>query len=327
MQRTRPAFTLVELLVVIAIIGVLVALLLPAVQAAREAARRTSCASNLTQLILAVHNYEMAHAVYPAGTIDATGPIVNVPNPPPASYHHAWTVQILPYIEERGTWQAIDKTVGVYHPRNAAAAGSMPRFLACPSSWVGRNANVSGYAGCHHHIEKPIDAQDTGAFILNAFLRYDDFADGTAHTIFLGEKLADAWDQHWLSGTRATLRNTGTPINAFTYNNGLPKPGDPAQAGAYPPGLFDDPALDALMPESDEPDEAAAPAEAPAALAAPAAAAPGTPLYVGGFGSSHPNGAQFALGDGSVRYLNQNMAANVYQQYGHRSDGQIPPRD
>src|ERR1044071_4219572 len=73
----KSAFTLVELLVVIAIIGVLVALLLPGVQAAREAARRSMCCGHLNQLILAVHNYEMAHGCYPPGTLDATGPISN----------------------------------------------------------------------------------------------------------------------------------------------------------------------------------------------------------------------------------------------------------
>jgi len=78
-SRRTNGFTLVELLVVIAIIGILVALLLPAVQAAREAARRSQCQNHLSQLILAVHNYEMAHQVFPPGTINPTGPIVNVP--------------------------------------------------------------------------------------------------------------------------------------------------------------------------------------------------------------------------------------------------------
>ena len=86
------AFTLVELLVVIAIIGVLVALLLPAVQAAREAARRAACGNHLSQLIIAVHNYEMAHGHYPAGTIDAAGPVANTP----AGYHHNWIAGLLP---------------------------------------------------------------------------------------------------------------------------------------------------------------------------------------------------------------------------------------
>src|SRR5438105_3514069 len=129
-RRFAGGFTLVELLVVIAIIGVLVALLLPAVQAAREAARRTSCANNLTQLGIAIQNYEMAHGVYPPGTIDAAGPIMNVST----GYHHNWIVQMLPYIEEQNAYNLLDKKLSIYHPANAAVAANMPRLLNCPSS-------------------------------------------------------------------------------------------------------------------------------------------------------------------------------------------------
>ena len=105
MNRPR-AFTLVELLVVIAIIGVLVALLLPAVQAAREAARRAQCANNLVQLILATHNFEMAHGHYPTGTREKVGPIVNLPQ----GYHHNWLTEILPYIEQSNLQTSLDLT-------------------------------------------------------------------------------------------------------------------------------------------------------------------------------------------------------------------------
>ena len=73
----RKAFTLVELLVVIAIIGVLVALMLPAIQAAREAARRSSCMNKLAQIALALQNYESAHLSFPTGVDNPTGPILN----------------------------------------------------------------------------------------------------------------------------------------------------------------------------------------------------------------------------------------------------------
>src|SRR5262245_26743889 len=232
-RRFANGFTLVELLVVIAIIGVLVALLLPAVQAAREAARRSSCSNNLVQISIAVHNYEMAHGVYPPGTIDATGPIVNAPS----GYHHNWIVQILPYIEEQNAYNSLDKKLSVYHAKNKPVADAMPRWLTCPSNGAAFRINVSSYAGSHHDQEKSIDVKDHGAFFLNISLRDNDITGGSSHTIFVGEKLADGWDLHWLSGTRGTLRNMGVPVVWLTYRNGLPRPGgpaDPLQLGQVP---------------------------------------------------------------------------------------------
>jgi prepilin-type N-terminal cleavage/methylation domain-containing protein len=309
----RHAFTLVELLVVIAIIGVLVALLLPAVQAAREAARRSSCQNNLGQLIIAVHNYEMAHGWYPPGTIEAKGPIVHAQ----IGYHHNWIIQILPFLEERNTWQAIDKTVGVYHPKNSAPAAVPIRVLNCPSnSW---SSTSSHYAGMHHDAEKPIDTKDNGVFFLNSKVRYDDVSDGSTHTIFIGEKQADAMDFHWMSGTRSSLRNAGTAINGSLVVAAFTAPGAPSA----PPPLDTVPELDDVEKPEDTslpPD----PAVAAAQVAGGKAAAPGTPLWVGGFGSKHPGGAQFAMGDGSIRFLSQTVAPTVLAEMAHRSDGKLP---
>ena len=106
--RGPRGFTLVELLVVIAIIGVLVALLLPAVQAAREAARRTACLNNVTQLNLAIHNFEFHFESLPPGVTNADGPIRNEPK----GTHVSWIVTILPYFEQNALAKHFDQAAG-----------------------------------------------------------------------------------------------------------------------------------------------------------------------------------------------------------------------
>ncbi|MCA9229365.1 MAG: DUF1559 domain-containing protein [Planctomycetales bacterium] len=121
----RPAFTLVELLVVIAIIGVLVALLLPAIQAAREAARRTQCVNNLKQLGLALHNYESAKKVFPGGS---TGTIGGVGE----NYTSPHTL-LLPYVEQSQILDLFDPKAGPFDPENFAAGSKQPQMLLCPT--------------------------------------------------------------------------------------------------------------------------------------------------------------------------------------------------
>src|SRR6059036_1967376 len=104
MRHLRSAFTLVELLVVIAIIGVLVALLLPAVQAAREAARRAQCSNNLKQLSLALHNYENTHNTLPPAGID--------------SNQMSWTVLLLPFFEQQALYDQFNFNKGSWNSFN-----------------------------------------------------------------------------------------------------------------------------------------------------------------------------------------------------------------
>ena len=155
--KRRNGFTLVELLVVIAIIGILIALLLPAVQAAREAARRVGCLNNMTQLALAVQQYEGAYRVYPAGTIEDGGPVVNVAE----GYHHNWLSKILPYLEQQVTYSHIDFNVGVYHDNNSTVREIEISVFGCPSDPNAYAAqNSTSYAGLHHDQNAPIDANN-----------------------------------------------------------------------------------------------------------------------------------------------------------------------
>jgi len=285
--RSQRGFTLVELLVVIAIIGILIALLLPAVQAAREAARRSQCMNNLAQFGLALQNYDSAHEMLPPGVVNPEGPIRSEPQ----GYHMSWLVQLLPYVEEQVTFQHVDFSGGAYDEKNEPVSRTGIYLFQCPSDpgrrYSDEDPSTSNYAGCHHEVEAPIDADNHGIFFLNSHIRSRDILDGASHTIFVGEKMIDANDLGWLSGTRSTLRNTGTPINATAVIRTEPSTLAPGK-----PQPVNDP----------------------------------TNLYVGGYSSYHPGGAQFLFGDGSVRFLSETIDDQAYQQVGHRADGKLRQR-
>lgn len=282
----RRGFTLIELLVVIAIIGVLVSLLLPAVQQAREAARRAQCKNNLMQIGLALHNYEMAYERLPPGSVNLTRPVRNEAK----GFHVSWMVQILPYIDQPNVFEHFDFSVDIYDPKNSKpAAVEIPVYL-CPSNPGARAAagaatpmGSSHYGGCYHDVEAPIDADNHGVLFLNSSIRYRDIRDGASNTIFVAEHSGDLLG--WASGTRASLRNTGTPMNGIRQTPGgvLPVP-NPASG----------PASDAEL------------------------------LTVGGYSSFHNGGGHCVLGDGSVRFVSQNINPAVFQHLGHREDGELP---
>jgi prepilin-type N-terminal cleavage/methylation domain-containing protein/prepilin-type processing-associated H-X9-DG protein len=282
--RSRRGFTLIELLVVIAIIAVLIALLLPAVQAAREAARRSQCINNLMQLSIALQNYESAHEVLPPGVVNDTGPIREAPK----GYHYSWMTQILPYIERKNIFSHIDFSVGAYDTHNSSARDMFINVFLCPSDngWGGTGPGSNSYAACHHPVEAPIAADNKGVFFLNSSVRYEDISDGTSQTVFLGEKLVSTTDLGWMSGTRATLRNTGTLVNGGLrgmMGGSVPVDGDDGSSGE----------------------------------------APGPGLMVGGYSSRHPGGANFAFGDGSVRFLKNSINPKVFRCLGNRADGEM----
>ena len=376
-DRRNNGFTLVELLVVIAIIGVLVSMLLPAIQAAREAARRSSCQNQLRQLIIGIHNYEMAREQWPAGVINPTGPIRNLPE----AQHISWIAQILPQLGESARARQVDLSLGAYHQRNDPMRQKSIELLLCPS-YSGPDGPFSTYAGVHHHVEAPIDDDNHGVLFLNSYLELDDLIDGPAYTLVLGEKMPRIdQDLGWLSGTPATLRNTGLPLNTDRGNRGGVSPWQGGLAAGidegWSAGYFDEQyglvlsdaqgrqyfvdgggknvyldELGELLAESNQPAPAGgqvsslADGNSAAGDANPSSEEQSTgeespaqagnknpflreggnsknPFAVGGFASDHPGIVQFAVADGSVRTLSEDMAKGVLQALADRRDGKV----
>jgi prepilin-type N-terminal cleavage/methylation domain-containing protein/prepilin-type processing-associated H-X9-DG protein len=205
----RRAFTLVELLVVIAIIGVLIALLLPAVQAAREAARRTKCQNHLKQIGLAMHNYHSVHNTFPPGRlrtlIDGQGRCFS-------AYAH-----LLPYLEANSLYQQINFNANPDDPAaNGTALGATIPYFLCPSdsyqilqsnvvNGVIVNSAVHNYPLCTGTTyplspRNPGGVPVTGVYFENSQVGFRDLLDGSSQTVCISETVkADAggpttWD-------------------------------------------------------------------------------------------------------------------------------------
>jgi prepilin-type N-terminal cleavage/methylation domain-containing protein len=138
-QRRKNGFTLIELLVVIAIIGILVALLLPAIQAAREAARRTQCLNNLKQIGVALHNYHSAFQRFPTQT---TGSKPNAGGGCGGGFF-SWMVPVLPYLEQQALFDSIDLNVGMMDRCDMATSG---HYVGLTISASHRNADAAATA-------------------------------------------------------------------------------------------------------------------------------------------------------------------------------------
>jgi prepilin-type N-terminal cleavage/methylation domain-containing protein len=304
----RRGFTLVELLVVIAIIGVLVGLLLPAVQSAREAARRTQCTNNLKNLGLAMHNHHDSQGHFPFG------------------FHNEetlWSARILPYIEETPLYETmIFQEGGLGNWNNASspntvACGTLVTVFRCPSMAVEEhidNEGIPGRVPCSYRacggsniwsddISTISSLAPTGAMALeqhplngifygNSETRMGGIPDGTSKTIMIGESYTDpryvkdgqAMDYWYFGAPQIGAWRVGG-IGGTEYSEGVGSTGPRMNSR-----------LDPTMP--------------------------GT-IQEMSFGSYHPAGAIFGFADGSVRFLPEDIDYVVYQGMGSRNGGEL----
>ncbi|QDT66667.1 DUF1559 domain-containing protein [Calycomorphotria hydatis] len=323
----RQGFTLIELLVVIAIIATLVALLLPAVQQAREAARRSHCKNNLKQIGIAMHTYHDAHRTFPPGLL--------VPDDRPDTndfghrgyrQHPAWGFFLLPYLEQSGIYVLQDfERVGsgiLDSPSSSNGLGETLAAYSCPSdikaSKQPTNSSTSGYgtssyAACRGKSRRrgqtyggPYFAERGGMFWVNSRVRLRDVTDGSSSTILIGEV---SWDQWYGWGTSGSFNIGQTTRGANWPGIGMLK--------ADPLVLRD---VDYARPIN------LSRTGAPTTLNSHGLMGPGHDND--GFGSLHIGGAQFLLADGSVHFISENIdtqssTLGVYQRLGVRNDGAV----
>lgn len=295
----RKGFTLIELLVVIAIIAILIALLLPAVQQARAAARRSQCKNNLKQLGLALANYESTFRILPPGRLGCDG-INNGPcqgNPNFTRVGLSAFVLLLPQLEETGLYNQFDfddiawGQGSTWVAANATALRARPEVLVCPSDdseptvtsngievATGSYALVHGTLGPSNGISANMKVFNTGPFNYKTPYYYRDIIDGLSNTIFIGE-VTDAHTNLsmniWTQAGRheSCLRTAENPVNT--------EPGTGITTSPY-----------------------------------------GVPLN-GAFSSEHAGGAQFLFGDGHVSFLSENLSLITYRALATREGMEV----
>jgi prepilin-type N-terminal cleavage/methylation domain-containing protein/prepilin-type processing-associated H-X9-DG protein len=313
-HATRKAFSLVELLVVIAIIGLLIALLLPAIQTAREAARRTQCTNNLRQIGLALENFESGRRHFPAG-YQATMPFSD--GATDTSPGWGWSAAILPLVEEAAIFKRINFGSPVEDPSNSSAVRSFIPLFRCPTDAFSdaaftvmddfgnplTTAAPSSYVAFCGGDESNVAAQ-TGAGISfrNSQIKTNQITDGTSKTILASERAWCVTNGIWAGAINKAVCRRGDQN---------PCPGAKSGSGPAPTLVIVHSHLNNAVSDTD------------GGLDDPS--------------SCHPDGSNFVYADGSVHFLPSVIGDNadgsytpdslVFQALGTRAGGEPIPAE
>lgn len=341
----RPGFTLIELLVVIAIIAVLIALLLPAVQQAREAARRTQCKSHLKQIALAMHNYHEIHNTLPPGWIGGRGMTFNLSTQTGSGTNAwgtwAWSAFILPQMDQAPLYQQLQ--VGNVELRAALDDPTLRNLLQtplatfrCPSD-VAPNLNdirplrselgtlypvstsnyVAWNSGGRGYLpgETGVAASESrvGMFVMNEAVRFRDVTDGLSTTFMLGER---AYKQYTAVNGN-TITCNGANMFGIRWNTTMSSCARHETNGNTGALGFSEGHINSIQNGGNP----ASPIAPPNALSS---------FCARGAASFHVGGSHFAMGDGSVRFISENIdwlgdipQNSVFEALGGRGDGMV----